>query len=143
MWTTPLQVASLIGPCEMQGKEWIEPLAEPDRDLAAAMTAHNADHEVDSGSGCRRGPPADRMRRRWRGDELYRDSVSDRRAPEVTVTVRDEAGESVADIGNDAAGGRVPIRGTYAFLQTLDGETWSTAYTLGNGADGRFVVGST
>ena len=42
MWTTPLQVASLIGPCEMQGKEWIEPLAEPDRDLAAAMTARQA-----------------------------------------------------------------------------------------------------
>ena len=25
------------------------------------------------------------------------------------------------------------MRGTYAFLQTLDGDTWSTAYTLDDG----------
>ena len=64
------------------------------------------------------------------GHDPYRNAVSDKRAPKVTVIIRDEAGEPVADIAYDAANGRVPMRGTYAFLQTHDGETRSTAYTL-------------
>jgi hypothetical protein len=63
------------------------------------------------------------------GADVYRDVVSDKRAPEVIVIVRDD-GEPVVDITYDASKGRVPLRGTYAYLQTLDGGTWSTAYTL-------------
>jgi hypothetical protein len=75
------------------------------------------------------------------GDDPYRDAVSDKRAPEVTVTVRDD-GDPVADIAYTASNGRVPIRGTYAYLQTLDGETWSTAYTLSRHLpDGGYVEG--
>ena len=72
----------------------------------------------------------------------YRNMVSDKRAPEVTVTVRDEAGEPVADIAYEPSSGRVPLRGTYAFLQTQDGDTWSTAYTLSRHLpDGGYVEG--
>ena len=64
------------------------------------------------------------------GDDPYRNAVSDKRAPNLTVTVRDDDGDAVADIAFDAVKGPVPIRATYAFLQTLDQGTWSTAYTL-------------
>jgi hypothetical protein len=64
------------------------------------------------------------------GPDVYRDAVSDRRAPDMTVTVRDD-GEPAVDITYKASGeGRIPLRGTYAYLQTLDEGTWSTAYTL-------------
>src|SRR5262245_18365285 len=63
------------------------------------------------------------------GADEYRDAVSDKRAPEVTVTVRDD-GEPVVDITYETSRGRVPMRGTYAYLQTLDEDAWSTAYTL-------------
>lgn len=75
------------------------------------------------------------------GDDPYRNAVSDKRAPEVSVTVRDGAGEPVADIAYDASNGRVPDRGIYAFLQMLDGDTWSTAYTLSDNVDDGFVEG--
>ena len=64
------------------------------------------------------------------GSDPYRNAVSDKRAPKVDVTVRDDDGDAVADIVYDATKGPVPIRATYAFLQTLDEGTWSTAYTL-------------
>jgi hypothetical protein len=69
----------------------------------------------------------------------YRNAVTDKRAPEVTVIVREDDGEPVVDITYDVPtqtdpGSRPPgMRGTYAFLQTLDGGTWSTAYTLDDG----------
>jgi hypothetical protein len=69
-------------------------------------------------------------------------AVSDKRAPEVAVTVRDDAGESVADVGYDTSNGRVPTRGTWASLQTLDGDTWSTAYTLSSHLDNGFTEGA-
>lgn len=75
------------------------------------------------------------------GPDPYRDAVSDRRAPEMTVSVREDAGERVADIAYDPASGRVPMRGTYAYLQTLDGETWSTAYTLSRFLDDGYDEG--
>jgi hypothetical protein len=64
------------------------------------------------------------------GDDPYLNVVSDKRAPEVTVTVRDDAGDQVADITYHATAGRIPTRGTYAFFQTLDEGTWSTTHTL-------------
>ena len=73
------------------------------------------------------------------GRDPYRNAVSDKRAPEVTVTVREDDGEPTVDITYDVptptdSGTRPPgIRGTYALLQTLDGNTWSTAYTLDDG----------
>ena len=70
------------------------------------------------------------------GDDPYRNAVSDERTPEMTVTVRDDDGEPVADIAYESPGGRIPDRAAHAFLQTQDGDTWSTAYTLGYRGDG-------
>jgi hypothetical protein len=75
------------------------------------------------------------------GDDPYRNAVNDRRAPEVTVTVRDDAGDQAADITYDASKGRIPNRATYAFLQTLDDDTWSTAYTMSRHLDDGFDEG--
>jgi hypothetical protein len=61
--------------------------------------------------------------------------------PEVTVTMRDEAGGRVADVGYDTSNGRVPMRGTWAPLQTLDRDTWSTTYTLSSHLDHGFMTG--
>ena len=73
------------------------------------------------------------------GSDPYRNAISDKRAPEVTVTVREDDGERVVDLTYDVSkptdpGSRPPgMRGTDAFLQTLDGGSWSTAYTLDDG----------
>jgi hypothetical protein len=64
------------------------------------------------------------------GDDPYLNAVSDERAPVMTVTLRDHDGQPVADITYDASGRRVPLRGTYAFLQTRSEGNWSTEYTL-------------
>jgi len=70
------------------------------------------------------------------GDDPYRDAVSDERAPEMIVTVRDDDGEPVADIAYETPKGRIPDRAAHAFLQAQDGDNWSTAYTLGYRGDG-------
>ncbi|HYJ67312.1 MAG TPA: hypothetical protein VEX15_06575 [Nocardioidaceae bacterium] len=75
------------------------------------------------------------------GSDPLRDAVSDKRAPDVTVTVHEDDGEPVVDITYDVPTPTDPgsrphgMRGTYAFLQTLDGGTWSTAYTLEDGGE--------
>ncbi len=74
------------------------------------------------------------------GDDPYRDVVSDKRAPEVIVTVDDD-GEPVADITYDASKGRIPSRATHAFLQTHDEGAWSTAYTLSRHLDDGYDEG--
>ena len=72
-------------------------------------------------------------------DDPYRNAISDKRAPEVTVSLRDDDGEPVVDISYDVPRPTDPgsrqqgMRGTYAFLQALDEGTWSTAYTLDDG----------
>jgi hypothetical protein len=75
------------------------------------------------------------------GDDPYRDAVSDKRAPDVIVTVHDDDEGPVADITYDASKGRIPTRATYAFLQTLDEGTWSTAYTLSRHLDDGYDEG--
>jgi hypothetical protein len=73
------------------------------------------------------------------GSDPYRNAISDKRAPEVTVTLREDDGEPVVDITYDVPRPTDPgsrpqgMRGTYAFLQALDGGVWSTAYTLDDG----------
>jgi len=74
------------------------------------------------------------------GDDPYRNAVSDERVPEMTVSVRDDDEEPVAEIAFETPTGRIPDRAAHAFLQTQDGDTWSTAYTLGYRGD-RYVEG--
>jgi hypothetical protein len=106
------------------------------RSRIVTWAADNGGREVDAGCGCRGSVLITGC---GKGDDPYRNAVSDKRAPEVSVAVREDDGGSVVDITYDvskptASGARpAAMRGTEAFLQTLDGGTWSTAYTLDDG----------
>ena len=75
---------------------WIEALAVPTRDLGGGQWRP----EVDAGCGCRGSVLITGC---GEGDDPYRNAVRDKRAPEVSVAVRENDGDSVADITYDVS----------------------------------------